>query len=88
MVMKSMFEAHKKDKPSLEQADMMADMKEQLEVYLNTRKTESANKAKAIAFSKQIGLNTATLSEEEWRVLIKVLQSSHKMHGVKKRKWK
>jgi len=86
MLMKSMFEAHKKDKVPPEQADMLADMKEQLETYLGTRKTESAAKAKAILLTKQIGLNTAALTDEEWRVLMKVLESSSIVRRAKRRK--
>lgn len=85
-LMAHLYEAHIKDKPSPEQPDMVADMKEQIETYLDTRKTEEASKAKAILLSKQLGLNTAKLTDEEWRVLMKVLSTSPIRRRVKKRK--
>ena len=86
MVMKSLFDSHKKDKPSPEYADMLTDMKEQVETYLDVRKDETANKAKAIVLCKQLGLNTAKLDDEEWRGLMKGLNSSAPVRRAKKRK--
>ena len=86
VMMRAMFEAHSKDKASPEQADMLSGAKEVVETYLNSRKTETENKARAIAFSKQIGLDTSTLTDEEWRVLIRVLQRSRVFRRAKKRK--
>lgn len=86
MLMVSLFEAHKKDKLLPEQADAIAHMKEQIETYLDTRKTETANKAKAIVMCKNLGLNTAQLTDEEWRVLMKTLGNSAPVRRVKKRK--
>ncbi len=65
---------------------MLADMKEQVETYLDVQKTKTANKAKAIVMCKQLGLNTSKLTDEEWRVLIKVLDASAPVRRVKKRK--
>lgn len=48
MVMKNLFDLHKKDKLPLEQADMVSEMKEQIQTYVDVRKTKEANKAKAI----------------------------------------
>jgi len=86
MVMKSLFDSHKKDKLLPEQADMVSEMKEQVQTYLDARKTEPANKAKAILLCKQLGLNASKLTDEEWRVLMKVLDSSAPVRRVKKRK--
>jgi transcriptional regulator with XRE-family HTH domain len=86
MLMKSLFESHKADKLPPEQADMLADMKEQVETYLDIRKTEETNKAKAILLCKKLGLNTSKLTEEEWRVLMKVLDASGPVRRVRKRK--
>lgn len=86
MLMVSLFEAHKKDKLSPEQAEAMADMKEQIDTFLDARKTESASKAKAIVMCKNLGLNTAKLTDEEWRVLMKTLENSAPVRRVKKRK--
>lgn len=84
--MKSLFGSHKTDKLPPEQADMLADMKEQVEAFIDTRKTEEANKAKAIVLCKQLGQNASKLTVEEWRVPMKVLDSSTPVHRVRKRK--
>jgi hypothetical protein len=86
MLMVGLFEAHKKDKPSPELAEAVADMKESVEVFLDTQKTEAANNAKAIVLCKQLGLNTAKLTDEEWRVLMKTLENAAPVRRVKKRK--
>lgn len=65
---------------------MLAEMKEQVETFIDMRKTETANKAKAIVLCKQLGLNASKLTDEEWRVLMKVLDASAPMRRVKKRK--
>jgi transcriptional regulator with XRE-family HTH domain len=86
MLMTRLFEAHKKDKPTPEQAEAIADMKEAVETFLDTRKTEAANKAKAIVLCRQLGLNTAKLTDEEWRVLMKTLENAAPVRRAKKRK--
>ncbi len=85
-LMVSLFEQHKKDKLQPEQADVLAEMKESVETYLDTQKTEASTKAKAIMLCKQLGLNTTKLNDEEWRVLMKVLASSEKARRVRRRK--
>jgi hypothetical protein len=86
LLMVSLFEAHKKDKPTAELANAIAEMKESVEVFLDTQKTEAANKAKAIVLCKQLGLNTAKLTDEEWRVLMKTLGNAAPVRRVNKRK--
>ena len=44
MVMTSLFETHKKDKPLPEQAEAMTDIKEAVDTFMDAQKTESANK--------------------------------------------
>ena len=85
-MMKSLFAAHKKDPLPEEQANALQEMKDQMQTFLDTQKTESANKAKAILFCKQIGLNASKLDDEEWRVLMKVLESSDKYKQGRKRR--
>lgn len=85
-MMKSLFAAHKKDALPDEQANALQEMKDQMQTFLDTQKTESANKAKAILFCKQLGLNASKLDDEEWRVLMKVLQGSEKYKQGRKRK--
>ena len=86
LVMKCLFDEHKKDKLPPEQADMLAEMKEDVQTFLDTQKTETANKGKAIVLCKKLGLNTSKLTDEEWRVLMKVLDASTPVRRVKKRK--
>lgn len=52
MVMKSLFNSHKKDKLESEYQGMLNDMKEQVETFIGTQKTEPINKAKAIVLCK------------------------------------
>jgi len=85
-MMKSLFAAHKKDPLPDEQEKVLLEMKDQTQTFLDTQKTESANKAKAILFCKQIGLNVSKLDVEEWRVLMKVLESSDKYKQGRKRR--
>ncbi len=86
LLMLNLFEAHKKDKLPSEQAEVIADMKESVKTYLDTQKTEEANKAKAIVMCKQLGLNTSKLDDEEWRVLMKVLENAKPVKRANKRK--
>ena len=86
LLMVSLFEAYKKDKLPPEQADMMTEMKELVEIFLDMQKTEPVNKAKAIVLCTQLGLNTSKLTDEEWHVLIKVLENSKQVKRAKKRK--
>jgi len=61
-------------------------MNDQRQTFLDTQKTESANKAKAIFFCKQIDLNSSKLDDKEWRVLMKVLENSDKYKPGRKRR--
>lgn len=85
MVMKSLFDSHKKDKLALEYQSM-DNVKEQVETFIDTQKTEPVNKAKAVVLCKHLGLNAANLTDEEWRVLMKVLGNAKQVKRVKKRK--
>jgi hypothetical protein len=75
-IMKSLFDAHRKDKLPPEQAEVINNMRDMVQIYLDKRQTESANNAKSILLCKQLGLNASKLSDEEWRVLMKVLEYS------------
>lgn len=52
----------------------------------STQKNGTANKSKAFVLCKQTGLNMAKLNDEEWRVLMKVLNSATPVRRAKKRK--
>ena len=86
LVMKSLFDSHRKDKLPPEYQGMLDDMKEDVQTYLDTRKDETVNKAKAIVLCKNLGMNTSKLTDEEWRVLMKVLDASAPLKRVRKRK--
>ena len=86
LLMKNLFDAHKQDKLPPDQPDILAEMKEQMQTYLDTRKTEEASKAKAILLCKQLGINASQLTDEEWQVLMKVLKTSSLARRVKKRR--
>ena len=75
-ILKSLFEAHIKDGLSEEQTEVVNDIKEMVQSYLQNRKTETEAKAKVILLCKQLGLNASKLDDEELRVLIKVLERS------------
>ena len=75
-IMKSLFEAHKKDALSPEHNEVIEDMKNMIQGYASDRKTEPENKSKAILLCKQLGLNTSKLDDEEWKVLMGVLERS------------
>lgn len=85
-LMKSLFAAHKKDPLPAEQSATVEEIKEQMQTYLDTQKTESAQRAKAVVLCKQLGLNAAKLTDEEWRVLMKVLERSEKFKQGRRRR--
>lgn len=86
-IMKSLFEAHKKDGLQPEQNEAINEMKEMVLTYLADRKTETAGKAKVLMLCKQLGLNATKLDDEELRVLVKVLERSPlAKKGVRKNK--
>ena len=86
VVMKSMFEAHQKDKAPPEQPDMLSETIETVDTFLALRKTESAEQAKAAIRSKLAGFYTSRLNDEERRVVKKALEYPNTLRRVKKRK--
>lgn len=86
MVVKGLFNAYRMDALPLEQAEVIEDMKGQIQLFQQEKvKTESSAKAKAILLCKQLGLNASKLDDEEWRVLMKVLNSSEVVKRVRRR---
>ena len=55
LVMKSLFDNHKTDKLPPEQADMLNEMKEDVQTYLDTRKDEAANKSQSYSLVQEAG---------------------------------
>ena len=86
-LMKSMYDAHKKDAHPDEETDIVSEMKEALQDYVSIENNETKARAKFHMFTKQIGLNTAHLSQDELKVLMKALSKSDKLkRGYRKRK--
>ena len=78
-IMKSMFEAHKKDGLPPEQDEIVEEMKDLVQTYLKNKDSETDAKNKALLLCKQLGLNAAKLDDDEWKVLMKVLGNSPKL---------
>lgn len=53
---------------------------------MDVRNSETANKAKTIVLCKKLGLNTSKLNDDEWRVMMKVLDTSGPVKRAKNRK--
>ena len=85
-IMKSLFDAHRKDDLPPEQSEVIGEMKDLVQTYLTQKQKEPANKTKAILLCQQLGINASKLDDEEWRVLMKVLESSPKYKQGSRRK--
>ena len=75
-IMKSLFDAHRKDPMPPEQAEALEDMKKTVQVYLEQSKTVETEKAKAIALCSQLGLDASALTMDEWQLLMKMIKRS------------
>jgi len=76
VLMKNLFDAHKKDALPDEQASVIQDMKAALQGYPAQQQLEEKTRWKMTLFAKQIGLNITNLSDEELRILMATLQKS------------
>jgi transcriptional regulator with XRE-family HTH domain len=85
ILMKRLFELHKKDTLPKEQMSELREMKEQVAAFAKTQDAETAAKQKVALLCKQLGLNPSSLDDEELRVLVKVLMRSPK---AKQGRWK
>jgi len=74
-LVKSLFEAHKKDELPPEQTEVINDMKVLVQGYLEDKKQAGEDKARVALFAKQFGLNLSQLTDEEMAVLDKVVKS-------------
>jgi hypothetical protein len=84
IIMKNLFEAHKRDAPPDGQTEMMNEMKEAAKTYISHK--DNPKYGKLVILGKQIGLNITKLSEEEINVLDKALQKSEVFRRGKKKK--
>ena len=92
-VMKSLFDAHKKDPLPVEQMEAVNEIKEELKIYTDAKAaTESEGYGRFVLFCKKLGLNGASLEQPEREALMKALEKSEmyrqqkgKKHGGKRR---
>ena len=75
-ILKSLFEAHKKDALSPEHNETIEEMKDFVQSYMEDRKTQPEAAAKFHKLCKQLQLNSKNLTEEEQRVMMKALERS------------
>jgi len=85
VIMKSLFDAHKKDALPDEQVSILKDMEKVLQDYPAQQEQEEQARWKMTYFAKQLGLNITELTEEEIQVLIKALQKSKKYKQIRRR---
>ena len=86
-VMKSLFDEHKKDPLSVEQTEVMNEIKENIQTYMTTKtETASESRSRLVLLAKQIGLNIKDLTDEEVQAVIKALEKSEKYRQGKRRK--
>lgn len=77
VLMKSLFDAHKKDSLPNEQAEVIKEMASALKDYPAKQEQEEKARWKMKLLAKQIGLNLNGLSDEETAVLMKTLRQSN-----------
>lgn len=74
LLMKSMFDAHKKDPLPKEQAAMVEEMKNDIRTLLSSK--EPPDRAALVLWGKQFGLNLASLTPEEVDIMECVVQKT------------
>ena len=75
-LMKSLFDAHKKDALPNEQANVIKEMATALQDYPTQQEQEEKARWKLRVLAKQIGLNINDLTDDETAVLMKALRKS------------
>ncbi len=73
-IMKSLFEAHKKDALSDEQTDILSSIRDDYETYKQNK--NNPVQAKLILFAKNTGINLTTLNAEQMNLLSQIMQDS------------
>ena len=77
LIIRDIWEVHKKDSESAPQTTVAVELKENLEAVENFK--GSRLEKMALLYCKQLGINYKNLLEEEFRWLIWILQNSKKM---------
>ncbi len=83
-ILKSLFEAHKKDALPEEQNNIINQMKNDIDLYIKHK--EFPERAKMLLLARQLQLNLNKLSNEEIDILLKSLSRSEKFKKVAARK--
>ena len=86
VLMKSLFEMHKKDALPEEQADVINEIKDGFQTYIKNKDEIGAAKAKMAVLAKQLGLNISKLTDEELKALMKALESSDLYKKARRKK--
>jgi hypothetical protein len=86
ILVKAMFDAHKKDALPNEQADALLELKDSLVNYPIHKEKEDRARHQLTILAKQIGLNITKLTDEEIKVLIKALDKSDMVKRSRKRR--
>jgi len=91
MMIRDLFELHKKDAVSVEQETIANEMVEDLRTFIDKPKNSSTVNQKLTLLAKQLDINVSHLTEDELNVLRKALEHSPKFratqsHGGNKKK--
>ncbi len=78
ILLKNLFDAHKKDALPDEQVSVLQDMRESIETYQAQKSQEDKARVKMHLLAKQLNLNLSGLTREETEVFMKVVQQSGK----------
>ena len=83
-MMKSIYDAHRKDASPDEETNVVKNMKAALEDYKVDEADEEKARIKFHILTRELGLNTKELTQEEIAVLMKALQKSNKFKSIRR----
>ena len=86
MLMKALFDEHKKDALSDEQMDIIKEIKDGFQSYADSKESIGVQRSKLALLAKQIGLNISKLTDDEIAVLMKALQDSDLYKRARRRR--
>lgn len=84
IILKDLFDKHKKDTLPDEQTDVVKDMAEELKYYLSDK--SGSDRAKLNLWAKKLGFNVKDLSQEELEVFIKVIERSNTYKNIRRKR--
>jgi len=86
ILVKSLFDAHKKDTLPEDQENILQEYKDAIQGYPIHKEQEEKVRWRMTVLAKQLGLNIAGLTDEELQVLMKALEKSEKYKQGRRRK--